>query len=235
MADLEPPGSPPGREDPGGRVPAPGTPLRRLPAAERNAIRVSRILDAAGQLVAERGYEKMTTSQVALRAHVSPGLLYQLFADKREIVHALASRNLDRYLEQMDLAAQSCDLSDLHDTADAAMDLMVAMCREDPGFRVVRFGDVADVRLLGITADNDSVLAGRLGTLLAAQLGDPAEVPGERALIMAIKIADALVRLAFAVAPDGDQGIIDHAKRLIKIHLDLSGPAAPPAGPAAPP
>ena len=230
MADHEPPGGPSGREARGGGPPDPEIPLRRLPAAERNAIRVTRILDAAGQLVAERGYEKMTTSQVALRAGVSPGVLYQFFADKREIVHALASRNLDRYLERMDLAAQSCDISDLHDTADAAIDLFVAMCREDPGFRVVRFGDVADVRLLGITADNDSVLAGRLGAVLAAQLPDPAEVPGERALIMAIKIADAMVRLAFAMAPDGDQDIIDHAKRLIKIHLDLSGRAAPAPG-----
>ncbi len=102
------------------------------------------------------------------------------------------------------------------------------MCRADPGFRVVRFGDVADVRLLGLTADNDSVLAVRLGVLLAAQGGDPAEVPSEGTLIMAIKIADALVRLAFAAAPGGDQHIIDHAKRLIKIHLDLSGPAAAP-------
>ena len=124
-----------------------------------------------------------------------------------------------------------------------AMDLFVAMCREDPGFRVVRFGDVADVRLLGIAADNDSVLAGRLGAVLAAQRGDPAEVPGERALIMAIKIADAMVRLAFAVATDGDQGIIDHAKRLIKIHLtcparqrhrDVQPPARLAAGRHAP-
>ena len=170
----------------------------------------------------------MTTSQVALRAGVSPGGLYQFFADKREIVHALASRNLDRYLDTMERAAQSCEITDWHDTAGAALDMFVAMCRADPGFRVVRFGDVADVRLLGSTADNDTVLAGRLAALLTAQQGDPAGMPGERTLIMAIKIADALVRLAFAVAPDGDQDIIDHAKRLIKIHLDLSGPAAPP-------
>jgi AcrR family transcriptional regulator len=219
MADDEPPA---GRE----------VPLRRLPPAQRNAIRVERILDAAGQLVAERGYEKMTTSQVARRAGVSPGVLYQFFADKRAIVHALASRNLQRYLDRLDEAAPSGRPASWHDTADAALDLFVAMCREDPGFRVVRFGDVADVRLLGITADNDSVLAGRLGVLLAGQAGGQAggaaPPPSEDTLLIAIKIADALVRLAFAASPDGDQSIIDHAKRLIKIHLDLSGPAAAP-------
>jgi AcrR family transcriptional regulator len=215
MADDEPPAD---RE----------VPLRRLPPAQRNAIRVERILDAAGQLVAERGYEKMTTSQVARRAGVSPGVLYQFFADKGAIVHALASRNLTRYLDRLDEAARPGRPASWHDTADAALDLFVAMCRADPGFRVVRFGDVADVRLLGITADNDSVLASRLGVLLAGQVGDPAQAPTEGTLLMAIKIADALVRLAFAASPGGDQSIIDHAKRLIKIHLDLSGPAAAP-------
>jgi AcrR family transcriptional regulator len=226
MADREHPGGEPARDAPGER-PDPGVPLRRLPASERNAIRVDRILDAAGHLVAERGYEKMTTSHVALRAGVSPGLLYQFFADKRAIVHALATRNLDRYLGQLERASQSCQAVSWDETADAAMDVFVTMCREDPGFRVVRFGDVADVRLLGITADNDSVLADRLGALLTGPAG-PAGGPTRLTLIMAIKIADALVRLAFAESPSGDQGIIDHAKRLIRIHLDLCGPAAGP-------
>jgi AcrR family transcriptional regulator len=203
--------------------PDPEVPLRKLPAAERNAIRISRILDAAGSLVAQRGYEKMTTSQVALRAGVSPGLLYQFFADKREIMQALAARNLDRYLARMEGAIRSGWLGDWPATADAAVDLFVDMCREDPGFRVVRFGDVADVHLLGATGDNDSHLAGRLAELLAAEQGDRPGLPTERSLVIAIKIADALVKFAFSVHPDGDDEIIQHAKRLVRIHLELAG------------
>lgn len=203
--------------------PDPEVPLRKLPAAERNAIRISRILDAAGQLVAERGYEKMTTSQVALRAGVSPGVLYQFFADKREIMQALAARNLDRYLARVESAIRSGWLDDWPATADAAVDLFVDMCREDPGFRVVRFGDVADVHLLGATGDNDSHLAGRLAELLAAEQGDRPGLPTERSLVIAIKIADALVKFAFSVRPDGDDEIIQHAKQLIRIHLELAG------------
>ena len=203
--------------------PGPGVPLRKLPAAERNAIRVSRILDAAGLLVAERGYEKMTTSQVALRAGVSPGVLYQFFADKREIMHALAARNLDRYLARVEGAIRSGRLDDWPATADASIDLFVAMCREDAGFRVVRFGDVADVHLLGATSDNDSHLAGGLAQLLAAEHGDRPDLPTERSLVIAIKIADALVKYAFTVHPDGDDEIIQHAKQLVRMHLQLAG------------
>jgi AcrR family transcriptional regulator len=200
----------------------PEVPLRKLPAAARNAIRIGRILDAAGLLVAERGYEKMTTSQVALRAGVSPGVLYQFFADKREIVQALAARNLDRYLARVESAIRSGQLGNWPATADAAVDLFVAMCREDPGFRVVRFGDVADVHLLGATGDNDSHLAGRLAGLLAAEHGDDPGLPSERSLVIAIKIADALVKYAFSVHPDGDDEIIQQAKELIRMHLELA-------------
>jgi AcrR family transcriptional regulator len=197
-------------------------PLRKMPAAERNAIRISRILDAAGSLVAQRGYEKMTTSQVALRAGVSPGVLYQFFADKREIMQALAARNLDRYLARVEGALRSGALDDWPATADAAVDLFVEMCREDPGFLAVRFGDVADVHLLGATGDNDSHLAGRMAGLLAAEYGDRPGLPTEWSLVIAIKIADALVMFAFSVHPDGDDEIIQRAKQLIRIHLELS-------------
>jgi AcrR family transcriptional regulator len=202
--------------------PDPEVPLRKLPAAQRNAIRIGRILDAAGSLVAERGYEKMTTSQVALRAGVSPGVLYQFFADKREIMQALAARNLDRYLARVEGALRSGALDDWPATADAAVDLFVEMCREDPGFLAVRFGDVADVHLLGATGDNDSHLAGRMAGLLAAEYGDRPGLPTEWSLVIAIKIADALVMFAFSVHPDGDDEIIQRAKQLIRIHLELS-------------
>ncbi len=202
--------------------PDPEVPLRKLPAAERSAIRIGRILDAAGLLVAERGYEKMTTSQVALRAGVSPGVLYQFFADKREIMQALAARNLNRYLARVEGALRSGRFDDWPATADAAVDLFVAMCREDPGFRVVRFGDVADVHLLGATGDNDSHLAGRMAALLGAEHGDRPGLPTERSLLIAIKIADALVKFAFSVHPDGDDEIIQRAKQLIRIHLELA-------------
>lgn len=199
-----------------------GVPLRRLAAQQRGAIRVDLILDAAGRLVAERGYEKMTTSHVALRARVSTGVLYQFFADKRAIVRALSARNLDRYLGRLEQVIRSGPFPDWHAAADAAVDLFVAMSREDPGFRAVRFGDVVDAHLLDVTSDNDSYLATRLAGLLATDLGVTIDESAELALVMAIKIADVLVGFAFARQPDGDDAIIQHAKVLIRLHLDLA-------------
>jgi hypothetical protein len=78
------------------------------------------------------------------------------------------------------------------------------------------------VHLLGASGDNDSHLAGRLAELLAAEHGDDPGLPSERSLVVAIKIADALVKFAFAVNPDGDDQIIQHAKQLIRMHLEIA-------------
>jgi AcrR family transcriptional regulator len=207
---------------------APGTSLRRLPAPQRNAIRVDRILDAAGQLVAERGYESMTTSHIALRAKCSPGVLYQLFSDKRAVVRAVSARNLDRYTARLQRQITLGDLAHWQDAVDLAVDLFVQMCREDPGFRTVRFGDVVDVHLLDPDGDNDSFLATRLAELMAASFGLATDAPLHVAFVMAIKIADSLLQFAFARDPDGDQEVVDHTKVLLHSHFELAlaGPAA---------
>jgi AcrR family transcriptional regulator len=207
---------------------APGTSLRRLPAQQRNAIRIDRILDAAGQLVAERGYEAMTTSHIALRARCSPGVLYQLFSDKRAVVRAVSARNLDRYIARLQQEITLGGLARWQDAVDLAVDLFVQMCREDPGFRTVRFGDVVDVHLLDPAGDNDSFLATRLAELIAASFGLTADTRLQVAFVMAIKIADNLLQFAFARDPDGDQEVVDHTKTLLHLHFELAlaGPAA---------
>ncbi len=204
------------------------TSLRRLPAQQRNAIRVDRILDAAGQLVAERGYEAMTTSHIALRAKCSPGVLYQLFSDKRAVVRALSARNLNRYIGRLQQEITLGDLARWQDAVDLAVDLFVQMCREDPGFRTVRFGDVVDVHLLDPDGDNDSFLASRLAELMAASFGLTTSTRLQVAFVMAIKIADNLLQFAFAREAGGDQEVVDHTKVLLHKHLELflAGPAA---------
>jgi AcrR family transcriptional regulator len=61
---------------------------------ERGLRRIEEILDAADALFTEVGYEAASTNQIAARAGISPGSLYQFFANKQAIAEALA----DRYL-----------------------------------------------------------------------------------------------------------------------------------------
>jgi AcrR family transcriptional regulator len=69
--------------------------LRRAPRQERSQKRVDEILQAATALLFEVGYEGMTTSLIAERAGFPVGSLYQFFANKDAVLHALAQRYLD--------------------------------------------------------------------------------------------------------------------------------------------
>ncbi|CAO5191751.1 HTH tetR-type domain-containing protein [Frankia sp. AiPs1] len=77
--------------DPGARA----APRRQ----ERGRRRAESILDAAEAAIDEIGYDGVTTNLIATRAGISPGSLYQYFANKQAIAEALATRYL-RYLDR---------------------------------------------------------------------------------------------------------------------------------------
>lgn len=68
----------------------------RAPQQERSKQRVAALLDAAADEFAERGYTAATTTNVAARAGVPVGSLYQWFPDKEALVTGLAYRHLDQ-------------------------------------------------------------------------------------------------------------------------------------------
>ena len=73
---------------------------RRSPRQARSRATVSFVLDAAAQVFGERGYAA-TTNEIAARAGVSIGTLYQYFADKDALLVALAERHLEQAQAQL--------------------------------------------------------------------------------------------------------------------------------------
>jgi len=193
-------------------------PLRRVPVQGRSVARVQRMLDACAELVDEVGYEGLTTTLLAERAEVAIGSVYQFFPDKRAIVQALAMRNMDAYLQGLSERFGNETFAHWWDGVDAAIDIFIQMHRSVPGFRTLHFGDVVDVHLLDDERDNNAVIAARIAALLHERY----ELTGERiefALGIAVEAADALIKMAFRRAPNGDLAVLDEARSLIKEYL----------------
>lgn len=72
---------------------------RRRPSQERAVQTVERLLDVAGELLAEVGIERISTNMICARARMTPPALYRYFKDKYAILEALGRRLLDRQNE----------------------------------------------------------------------------------------------------------------------------------------
>ncbi|MFC5749207.1 TetR/AcrR family transcriptional regulator [Actinomadura rugatobispora] len=195
------------------------TPLRRRPAQRRSAERVQRMLDACADILDEDGYDGLTTTRIAQRAEVAIGSVYQFFPDKRAVAQALALRNLEQFGQRISRRLAEGGFAHWTDTVGAIIDIFVDMHRTVPGFRELRFGDVADINLLDSVSDNNSVVADRLRRMIVENfaISDTAELA--RALAIAVEAGDAVLKLAFRRAPGGDPAIIAEAERLIHGYL----------------
>lgn len=72
---------------------------RKRPRQERSRATVEVILEAAAHVLVSSGYEAATTKQIAQRAGVSIGSLYQYFPSKEALVATLVERLHQRVLQ----------------------------------------------------------------------------------------------------------------------------------------
>jgi AcrR family transcriptional regulator len=200
-------------------------PVRRRPVQRRSVERFERMLDACAQLLDEVGYDELTTSQVAKRAGVPIGTLYQFFDGKLALTRALARRNLDLFLDRLHTRFSEAkeSITTWADAASVVVGEFVAMKREVPGFGAVDFGDARPGKHFLLDAEreveNNQLVAERLKQLAVDDLGLP-DAPGlDRALLIAVEAADGVMRLAFRYGPDGDPDLIAEAEILLRGYL----------------
>jgi AcrR family transcriptional regulator len=177
------------------------------------------MLDACADILDEAGYDGLSTTKVAQRAGVAIGSVYQFFPDKRAVAQELALRNLEMFSERVAFGLAQGDFAHWYDAVGTVIETFVEMHRTVPGFRVLRFGDVADVRLLDGGEENNAVVADRLRVLLVGAFGVPDTDELSRALAVAVAAADAVLKLAFRDVRDGDPALLAEAERLITGYL----------------
>lgn len=199
-------------------MPAEVAPLRRKPVQQRSAQRVEKMLSACAELIEEVGYDGVTTTLIAERAGVAVGSLYQFFPDKRAVAQELTRRNVDRFVDTLSQHFTELEITHWWDGVDAVFDVYLTMHREVPAFSQLHFGDVIDPRLLDPSKDNNVVIAEKLTALLTETFGfDSSQV--RTPIVVAVEAADAVLRLAFRRAPEGDDMLVTEAKELVRGYL----------------
>ena len=189
---------------------------RRAPSQRRSRERVERMLAVATALIAEQGSDAMRMSEVAERAGVSIGSLYQYFPDKASIVRTLA----ERYNAQ-GLACSAAELEsvhsedDLHPALARIVDGYYEMFLAEPVMRDIWWATQADKTLQDVDAADMEAHTALLTDVLARLR--PAHGPAELATLalLATQLIASAVRLAISVERPRGDAIIATFKRML--------------------
>lgn len=87
--------------------------VRKRPVQARSQARVDAILSSAAEIISEMGSDRLRMSELAARAGVPIGTVYQFFPNKSSIIHTLAQDSVDRV--RRTLIAQLSDFTSIED------------------------------------------------------------------------------------------------------------------------
>lgn len=151
-----------------GAATASSPPRRRLPAAERRAL----IVEAAGRLFGERGYEGTRLDDIAAAAGVTKPVLYRHFESKRDLYLALLARHRD---DLAGFAEAIPDQGSLRDRLRAVLELWLDYVEARPYawrmlFRDTGGGPEVEAFRQQVHARARTVLAGIVGSLGGARI-----------------------------------------------------------------
>ena len=200
--------------------------LTNTPVQARSNARVTALLDATAAVTQLKGYENLTTADVAREAGASIGTVYRYFKDRVRILEALAVRNFERANKRFDTAVSNPAVTSAAGAIASFFDLYVDLFRTEPGFRSLRLGDVLDVRqyeddenkdvLYPRTSEPRSRLSART---MSAVLNQKFSTPNSDESVLLIEktmiMVDALLDRAFRDSETGDPRFIDAARETV--------------------
>jgi AcrR family transcriptional regulator len=211
--------------------------IRRQPQQERSKARVEAILDVALELIVESGADALAIRELARRAGIPIGSLYQYFPSKTAILRELAKRNLERVsaLLQFELDRLLLEYDGRPTPAqavDRVVDAYYGHYRDHPAATAVWAGAQADPVLRELDAGDTRHTAEFLtpSIMRVLSLADR-----DSALALALLLAEvtgAAARLALTANSPLREEIIAKLKIMLTATLEAHRPAAlTPPGP----
>lgn len=154
---------------------------RRLTAAERR----EKLLDAAGDVFAARGYHGASLEEIAQAAGVSKALIYEHFASKRELHGELIEHQAGEIFRRLQANAERD--APAEERLRGGLDGFFSFVEEHRGAWRAVFRDAADPEVAEHIAGVQAQAVGVIAALLAADPGlreEPDVDPAQRALYL---------------------------------------------------
>lgn len=195
------------------------SPKRRVPRQERSRRRVEELLDAAARLVVERGVEALSTRDIADAAQVPVASLYQYFADKEDLLLALAQRDMEEMDAQVAADLAEVEVLTVASLVRTTMSAFVTVYHRRPAFVEIylRGRTNAAVHRFG-REHNQRIAESLLALAVDAGLARPElTVP---VAVLAVEVGDRVFQLAFEADRAGDPVLVEEGITLVTAYLE---------------
>jgi AcrR family transcriptional regulator len=197
---------------------APDLEVRHRPVQERGRVRFDAILRAARGLLAERGIEGFTIDDVALRARIPVGSVYQFFPNKFAIVAELDARDTQALVDDLLAAATRFPTEDWQVETNHIIDIVAKHWAEDPSRRAVWLA----MRSTAVTRTAAAAHFRQLAALLEPIVAElTPHLPAERRRMVAEVIVEVSQSLLHFSVSDGQPrpAMVEELKRMLRAYL----------------
>ncbi|RPA58320.1 TetR/AcrR family transcriptional regulator [Gordonia oryzae] len=188
---------------------------RKRPTQERSKRKFSAMLASARELLTEVGFESLTCEEIASRAEVPIGTLYQYFANKYVIVCELD--RLDTVAVREELTAFASEVPSLEWPVllEKFLDHLAALWRDDPSRRAVWLAVQSTPATRATASQNERVLADQVSRLIAPL------TPSQRA--RREMMSQVLVHTAYSLLSFSVQDGHNHPETVTELKRMLAG------------
>jgi AcrR family transcriptional regulator len=187
----------------------------KRPVQQRSRERVERMLAAATELIAAKGSDALKMSEVAEKAGVPIGSLYQFFPDKSAIIRTLIERINAENRKCIDDGLRDVSaVGELGPAFGALFDIYYEMFLADPAMRDIWSGAQADKSLRAVELAESRVIGGMLSDVLKRLNADVPAAKIDSAAFLIMNLGEATIRLAISVDPEEGRRLIDAYKEM---------------------
>jgi AcrR family transcriptional regulator len=196
-------------------------PVRRQARGER---RIVQILDAALDLFAEVGYEAASTNRIAARAGISPGSLYQFFANKEAIAEALSARLVEEMRVAYAPAFDDHAIATLPigEMLDRILDPLIEFNVRHPGTKALVGGPEMPPQLAAATQPLQDALNARVVAVIGLRMPGLPAADRDRAAFVVLQIVRAMMPPILAADGAERAALTAELKKALRGYLNPS-------------
>ncbi len=197
---------------------APTLELRHRPVQQRGILRFDAILAAARDLLVERGVEGFTIDDVAARAGIPVGSVYQFFPNKFAIVAELDAQYTSDLVDDLLGAASRFPTEDWQGEANSIIDLIAKHWVDQPGRRAVWLAMRSTAATRTLAVDHNRALVHTLLPIITQLTRSRSEADRIRIAEVVVEMCQSLLHFSVSDGLPNPQTVAE-LKRMLRAYL----------------